>query len=113
MPTHGRGEGMTAGATFAKRWEALRRAVRVSVPLVACDKGRSPKASQRPHVPRRGMYKRAFRTNVQNEGLLRAQLPPFLLFNKTFLKKVNKTPNIFDFYFLYINRNNIKKNRGV
>lgn len=85
MPTHGRGEGMTAGATFAKRWEALRRAVRVSVPLVACDKGRSPKASQRPHVPRRGMYKRAFRTNVQNEGLLRAQLPPFLLFNKTFL----------------------------
>ncbi len=41
---------MTAGATFAKHWEALRRAVRVSVPLAACDKGRSPKASQRPHV---------------------------------------------------------------
>ena len=57
---------MTAGATFAKHWEALRRAVRVSVPLVACDKGRSPKASQRPHVPRRGMYKRAFITNVLN-----------------------------------------------
>lgn len=99
MPTHGRGEGMRGGGNLREALGSLAPCgALVSLRRLRSNQGEALKPRRDRTFPE-GECISGHLSLTFKMGLLRAQLPPFLLFNKTFKKKVNKTQNKFDFYF--------------